>query len=90
MPLTSYIDPKIYKKLGLAAAGDYKSCFIETFTEIGWRDPYPLDDEKVSTYIRPIEAFALPSRRLMLNIMRACIAKYDPYDLWINQLSNKE
>ena len=84
MPMTSYIDPTTYKKLGLAAAGDGKSCFIETFIEIGWRDPYPIDAEKLSFTIRPIEAFALPSRRLMINIIRACIAKKDTKDLWIN------
>ena len=73
------------KKLGIYEAGNANSCFIETFTELGWKDPFPSKHgEDFIMTIRPVVAFALPSKRLMLNIMRACIGITDPSKLWIN------
>ena len=80
----SEIDEKTLRKLNLASSGKSTSCFIETFAEIGWKDPFPLQDEVLVDIIRPMESFALPSRRLMLNIMRACVSMSDPLKLWIN------
>ena len=86
--MISYIDQKDYELLDLKVSNE-KSCFIETFSEIGWIDPFPINpeeenDEKLSMPIRPMVAFALPSKRLMLNIIRACIGIKDPQLLWIN------
>lgn len=73
--------------LGLDHFGKSTSCFIETFAEIGWKDPFPCnlyDKEEPSLTIRPMVSFALPSKRLMLNIIRACMGISDPSKLWIN------
>lgn len=35
------IDEATLNKLGLNETGNSSSCFIESFSEIGWKDPFP-------------------------------------------------
>ena len=67
---------------------------IESFSEIGWLDPFPIEstqnlkdfveDLKTSFIeVKKIKFLTLPSRAMMIQIMRACIGVKDPEDLWI-------
>ena len=75
-----------------------KSPFIVSLTEIGWLDPFPDEGEdslkEVNEYIdkledhdvetKRMESFALPTKSVMIKIMRACIGVSHPGRLWIN------
>ena len=68
-----------------------------SLTEIGWLDPFPdvgedslkevndyidqLEDHDVET--KKMESFALPTKAVMIKIMRACIGVANPSRLWI-------
>ena len=74
-----------------------KSPFIVSLTEIGWLDPFPDEGEdslkEVNEYIdqledhdvetKSMESFALPTKSVMIKIMRACIGVTSPSRLWI-------
>lgn len=74
-----------------------RSPFIVSLTEIGWLDPFPDEGEdslkEVNEYIdqledhdvetKRMESFALPTKSVMIKIMRACIGVGHPSRLWI-------
>lgn len=82
----AWVHKKTIYNLKLNKAGCCHSCFIEKFAELGWKDPFPVEKEvfKSCGKVRPIVSFAFPSRRLMLNIIRACVGVTDPKKLWIH------
>ena len=83
------------KKLGLAEACENPN-HIDNFEELGWLDPFPDkkgttevetldgDDEEAEINVRTIVAFAFPSKKMMVKIMRACVGVESPSLLWIN------
>lgn len=89
--------------LGYKFQTNQKSCFIETFEEVGWLDPFPRIDPETGEIVldtneqsknkyvttKQLEAFALPSRAVMVQIMRACIGVAHPQDLWISKKIEK-
>lgn len=93
----SMIDPDKLKALNLIEKEpEHSSCNIHTFSEIGWLDPLPIDSiENLTVFVEKsktsfIEAkekrlLYLPSRAVMIKIMRACIGVRDPNLLWIEQ-----
>ena len=86
----SMISPETLKKLNLIEKEpDPTSSNIQSFIEIGWLDPLPIESqenlqifvEKSKTSFieaKEVRLLYLPSRAVMIKIMRACIGVKDP------------
>ena len=94
----AHIPDEILKQLELLdSPPNPESPFIVSLTEIGWLDPFPDKGEdslaEVNLYVESLEeheagtkrmeSFALPTKAVMVKIMRACIGVGHPSRLWL-------